>query len=64
MRAYDWMNCNADIIVPQHDWKFFEPLPGRVRWLATAARFAPSRAASMVAPSRNRSATPRGSSLP
>ena len=27
MRAYAWMNANADIIVPQHDWKFFELYP-------------------------------------
>ena len=27
MRAYAWMNTNADIIVPQHDWKFFELYP-------------------------------------
>jgi len=24
MRGYAWMTSNADIVVPQHDWKFFE----------------------------------------
>ena len=27
MRAFRWMRNNADIIVPQHDWKFFENYP-------------------------------------
>ena len=27
MRAHAWMRANADIIVPQHDWKFFELYP-------------------------------------
>ncbi|MGH2616346.1 MAG: N-acyl homoserine lactonase family protein, partial [Thermomicrobiales bacterium] len=27
MRGYAWMRSNADIIVPQHDWKFFELYP-------------------------------------
>ncbi len=24
MKAYDWIHSNADIVVPQHDWRFFE----------------------------------------
>jgi glyoxylase-like metal-dependent hydrolase (beta-lactamase superfamily II) len=27
MRAYAWMRTNADIIVPHHDWQFFEYYP-------------------------------------
>lgn len=27
MRAYAWMKKNADIVVPQHDWKFYELYP-------------------------------------
>lgn len=27
MRSYNWMRRNADIVVPQHDWKFFELYP-------------------------------------
>jgi len=27
MRGYAWMRRNADIVVPQHDWKFFELYP-------------------------------------
>jgi glyoxylase-like metal-dependent hydrolase (beta-lactamase superfamily II) len=28
MRAHAWMSANADVILPQHDWKFFELYPG------------------------------------
>jgi glyoxylase-like metal-dependent hydrolase (beta-lactamase superfamily II) len=27
MNAYDWMRSNADIVIPQHDWRFFEYYP-------------------------------------
>jgi glyoxylase-like metal-dependent hydrolase (beta-lactamase superfamily II) len=27
MRGYAWMTSNADIVIPQHDWKFFEIYP-------------------------------------
>jgi glyoxylase-like metal-dependent hydrolase (beta-lactamase superfamily II) len=27
MRGYAWMRRNADIVVPQHDWKFYELYP-------------------------------------
>jgi glyoxylase-like metal-dependent hydrolase (beta-lactamase superfamily II) len=30
MRAYAWMRRNADIVVPQHDWKFFQLYPDGV----------------------------------
>ena len=28
MRAYAWMKTNADIVLPHHDWEFFERYPG------------------------------------
>jgi hypothetical protein len=28
VRAYAWMRANADIVVPHHDWGFFDRHPG------------------------------------
>jgi hypothetical protein len=35
VRAYAWMRANADIIVPHHDWGFFDRHPSGTRRRAT-----------------------------